>query len=436
MPFDVRCPECSAKLRLDEEPEPGTAIECPRCGSQFRAPRKGAASAEKPKPRAEKPRKQKSAGGGKKKKHKLRKLTAKKKKTNPVFLLAAIGFGFLGLILVGIAMVWFLNRAGRVQEMLTYVPATNTWVRGINVAQLSKYPGYKGELDKFYTPPIQEAVKEFARVAGREGEESFLDYLVVTRGETAGGPTATMYILRFRYAVPSGAGAELTDAREESAGGESFYRVGGRGAGLLRNAVCYLAPDGKIAVIKPSAGGSDAGWVSALIALHDEKTQTMGHEMNATTKTTVRGAIWLLVNRKGWLAAQSETTLKDLAVLQKATAASTTFGLWTTPGGSGVRFGAAMEMPDEETAAALPDAMREGPLGKGDESEPPNSMKQFQLFSQAKMRSELLQSLSYKSKGECAYVIFTLTGENARSGMSFFNSPELGLGGGGTRVGS
>src|SRR6478672_5774133 len=116
MAFDIRCPECKAKLRLDEAPDPDTLIECPRCGSQFAAPAAAAPAAD-----------------GKK--------SAKKKKTNPAVLLIAIFAGLVCIGLIGWGLHWFVGRAGKVEEMLTYVPGECNWARGVNTGQLAAYPG-------------------------------------------------------------------------------------------------------------------------------------------------------------------------------------------------------------------------------------------------------------------------------------------------------
>src|SRR5687767_9862017 len=109
MAYDVRCPECRAKLRLDEAPDPDTPIECPRCGSQFAAPDERAAA------RSDRPAgKKKAKGKVKPPPGSPRKRKAMKRRTNPAVLLIAIFFGFGGLIAIGFMMVYFLNRAGKV----------------------------------------------------------------------------------------------------------------------------------------------------------------------------------------------------------------------------------------------------------------------------------------------------------------------------------
>ena len=38
MAVELRCPDCRAKLRLPDEPEPGSDVECPECNAVFPAP--------------------------------------------------------------------------------------------------------------------------------------------------------------------------------------------------------------------------------------------------------------------------------------------------------------------------------------------------------------------------------------------------------------
>ena len=131
MAFDTRCPECKAKLQLDEAPDSDLPIECPKCGSLFRAPRPEGDK----KPKADKGSDDKKAKSGGKKPFVAKKKKAKKKRTNPVFLLAAIGFGFIALGVIFSTLIWLAGRAGRVEEMLTYVPGDANWARGVNVGQ-------------------------------------------------------------------------------------------------------------------------------------------------------------------------------------------------------------------------------------------------------------------------------------------------------------
>ena len=74
--------------------------------------------------------------------------------------------------------------------------------------------------------------------------------------------------------------------------------------------------------------------------------------------------------------------------------------------------------------------MREGPLGKGDESEPTNELKKAwgTITGDKKAWSEFMQYLDFRSKRECAYIVSSVSGDNAKKFMDMFNSPNIASG--------
>ena len=329
MAFDVRCPECQAKLRLDEAPDPDTPIECPRCGSQFTAPGKPArkekaARKEKPKPKGAMPNKRQ----------------VKKKKTNPFVLVGAIVMGFAALIGVGFLMVYVLNRAGKVEEMLTYVPDSCNWARGVNVSQLAKYPGYKAEVDKYMTAPVTAGAAELAAAAGHDPER-FVDYLVIAKNRGEGRGVATMYVFRTQRSIkPDAMGAGLNGA---TAQGDGTYKMSGSAPGILAGATVHM-PTSKLVVVIPPAAAS---MVNGSLAGKNGKDGTFAGTLDATSRIVVRGSIWLVVRATGglknYIAGMTAPVANDLKVIDTAGKGASTFGVWTTPGGNGVRVGAALQ---------------------------------------------------------------------------------------------
>jgi hypothetical protein len=418
MAFDIRCPECQAKLRLDEAPDPDTPIECPRCGSQFSAPR----SKPPRKEREKAPRKEKEKPKPKGAMPKKRKV--KKHKTNPFVLVGSIVAGFAALIGVGFLMVYFLNKAGKVEEMLTYVPESCNWARGVNVGQLSKYPGYKGEVDNYMTGAVTSAAGELAKAVGHDPDR-FVDYLVIAKNRGGGG---TMYVLRTQRSFkPDALGAGLSGATPR---GDGSYKLAGSAPGILSGATIHMPTNRLVVVIPPSAsamlGGSLAG--------KNGREGTFAGTLDDTGRTVVRGSIWLIVRAtgglKGYIAALTGSVASDFKTLDTAGKASSTFGVWTTPGGNGVRVGAALQCGSAKDANDLVRAMREGPLGKGDESEAPNELKKAwsTITSDKKAWSEFMQYASFKSSGACAYVVSGVSGENAKKFMQLYNSPTMATG--------
>ena len=422
MAFDVRCPECRAKLRLDEAPDPDTPIECPRCGSQFAAP-----DEEAPAKPARPAGKRKPKGKGKPPPGAPRKRKALKRKTNPFVLVLSIVGGFTFLIVSGFGLYTLMLRTGSVEEMLTYVPDSCNWARGVNVSQLAKYPGYKSEVDKYMTGPVVSAANELAGAAGHDPEK-FVDYLVIAKNRGGGG-NPTMYVLRTQRSFkPDELGAALTGATPQ---GDGAYKMPAGAPGILAGATVHMPTRRLVVVIPPNA----QSLVSGSLAGKDpaNKDRTFAGKLDATARVVMRGSIWLVIRATGGLSdyvkAMTKQVANDLKALDNAGQSATTFGMWTTPGGSGVRVGAAMQCSSPKEASDLVRAMWEGPLGKADESEPTNELKRaWQLAADKKAWGEFMQYLDFRSKRECAYIVSTVSGDNSKRFMDMFNNPTTGTG--------
>ena len=458
MPFETRCPECAAKLRLDDAPPAGTPIECSKCGTLFVPPRAakakaaaGAKPAKSGRPRDDdeedddaprKPAPKPTKSGLKKPKsitvdktanpnNKGKKRKAKKKVTNPVFLLASIAFGFGGLTVVFFTMIYFLNRAGKVEEMLTYVPADVNWVRGVNVGLMTKYPGYATEVNKFYTLEIKAATDHIAKAAGHDSD-AFLDYLMVAKQRPAGGGGGTMYVFRSSRSMKPDALAAGLGATEAPVNGERGFKFPANAPGVLAGATMIVPTNRIVAVFAP--GNLQGGMTSASTVGKGGKGDSFALKLNATGRVIIRGSMWLLMRNTGALANYLETSTKvvdkDFAAIFEKSKASPMFGVWSTPGGSGVRVGAAFECADKESAAAVAKSMKTGPLGKGDESEAPNQLKaaNLQFISNKKVFGEFMQNVEFLSQRECAYAVSSLAGEGAKAIMGSFNSTAMGVG--------
>ncbi len=455
MPFETRCPECTAKLSLDAAPPGGTPIECPKCGSLFVPPRaaktKVAAAAKSGKsgrPRDDdeddddtpRPAGKKSGGGIKKPKsikitktsnpnNTGKKRKAKKKVTNPVVVLVAIAFGFGVLTAIFASMIYFLNRAGKVQEMLTYVPAEVNWVRGVNVSLLAKYPGYAAEVTKFYRSDIKDAADHIAKAAGNDTAAP-LDYLIIAKHRQDASTTGTMYVFRMAKSMKPDALAAGLGASSAGVNGETGYKFGPGAPGILANATMIVPTSRIVAIIAP--GRLQGPMTSGATVGKGGKGDSFAAKLNATSKVVIRGSIWLLMRNTGHFSNYMDNSLKvvkdDFSMIADKSKGATMFGVWTSPGGSGVRIGAAFECADKATASAVVKSMYDGSLGKGDESEPTNQLKSAGLsfITDKKVFGEFMQYVEFKTSRECAYVISSLTGENAKRVLDTFNSPTMG----------
>ena len=453
MPFETRCPECAAKLRLDDAPPTGTPIECAKCGTLFVPPRAAKARATVPPGKSGRarppvddsdaedaaPRKPAKSGIKKPKSIKVEKTAnpnnkgkkrkAKKKVTNPIFLLGAIAFGACGLVVVFCTMVYYINRAGKVEEMMTFVPPDVNWVRGTNVSLLVKYPGYAAEVTKFYTPEIKAATDHLAKAAGHDPSE-FVDYLLVAKQR--GGAGGTVYVFRTGRSLKLDVFAAGLGATEAPVNGERGFKCGANAPGVLAGAVVIVPLPRIVVVVAP--GSNQAGMASASTVGKGGKGDSFAKKLNATGKVVIRNPIFLLMRNTGPLSNYMETSTKvidkDFAMIADKSKGATMFGIWTSPGGGGVRVGAAFECPDAESARAVAKSMKSGPLGKGDESEAPNQMRSanFQFVSNKKVFGEFMQNVQYLNTRECVYGVSDLTNENAKSMLSVFNNASMGLG--------
>ena len=418
MPFETRCPECAAKPA-----KPARSRD-----DDDDAPRKPAANPakagiKKPKSIAV----DKTANPN----NKGKKRKAKKKVTNPVFLLAAIGFGFAGLTVVFFTMIYFLNRAGKVEEMMTFVPADVNWVRGVNTSLMRKYPGYANEVQKFYTLEVKAATDKLAAAAGHDPGE-FLDYLMVAKLRSGGG-SGTMYVFRSARSIKPDVLAAGLGATESPVNGERGFKFPVTAPGILAGATMTLPTPRLVAIFAP--GPLQGSMAAASAAGRDGKGDSFALKLNATGRVVIRGSIWLLMRNTGALATYTEVSTKvvdrDFALIHEKSKAAPMFGVWSSPGSGGVRVGVAFECPDRQVAAAVVKSLRGGPLGKGDESEAPNQLKaaNVQFISTAKVFNEYMQNVDYLQQKECAYAVSTLAGEGAKAVMGSFNSTSMGTGG-------
>ncbi|OWK35017.1 hypothetical protein [Fimbriiglobus ruber] len=200
-----------------------------------------------------------------------------------------------------------------------------------------------------------------------------------------------------------------------------------------------VLPTPRLAVVVPPSSQQDAH-VRAAVAGKNGPKDTFAGTTDATSQIVVRGAIWIIVRETGGLSnymdATTEKVDKDLKAVRDKCLKAPTFGLWSTPGGNGVRFGAAFQCQSDKDARDLVKAMEDGPYGKGDESETGNQLKSAaSSLADRKTWSDFMQNLSFRSKDGCAYIVTTVSPENADRLMSMFNSPTMAIGDIGTAGG-
>jgi hypothetical protein len=191
-------------------------------------------------------------------------------------------------------------------------------------------------------------------------------------------------------------------------------------------------PTSRIVVVVPPGRGQEQ-LISGSTAGSSNKENSFAGSLNDTSRLAVRSSIWLVVRATGGLKDYPGSVTKpveqDFGRLHKQASASPTFAIWSSPGGAGVRLGTGIECGSAKEARDLVTYLQDGPMGKSDESEPPSSMRtSFSMISDKRSFGEFMQYLEFKTKGNCAYMVSKVSGDNTSRWMDLFNSPFMATG--------
>jgi predicted Zn finger-like uncharacterized protein len=421
----LKCPECGAKLRLSEPPAADEEVECPKCGTVFTPAGSAGGDAEEPAVAlapVPKPPKEKKPKGP-------RKRRAKVKKTNPYFLAILLGSALVLLVGLGIMFFWLFNKAGKVQEALLYVPAECNQARGINAGQIRKYPGYAAEVDKIVTPEIKAGAQELGTAAGLSGDE--MSDLVIIARSRKGGNTATVYVFRASKDVDAvKLGTGLGGAAEDQ-GGQTVYRLkSGSSGNILSGAVVY--PASKRVVVVCAAGPRQADMVRGAVAAKTAaKEDTFWGKIGTTGIKVSAGNIWVLVRNTDDLKYYAGSTADPMSEAFKSLAdemaKTPVFGMWTSFGAGGIRYGLALQASNPEKAKELVKYMEDGPLGKKDDADITSAMKKGYSQMGSKEFKEFLSNMKFTSSGDCAMILSKMTIEKGKQTADQINNGQLGV---------
>jgi hypothetical protein len=431
MAYQTRCPECQAKLKLEDTPASDEVLECPKCGNQFTTAAasaaarasgggdKAAKSAVETKTKNKK--KAKTGAEGKKKKKKV-----KKKKSNKAVMIL-MGLGGLAILASVIGIGYFIfGRVGKLDQIATYIPGDFNVVRGVNVGTISRYPGYIGEMDTQFGVGMKEVADQLAPAFGAEDGRSFTDIAVNAR-KKSGGVAGQMVIIRTRSSISPKDLASKFGA-EQNMDGQTYYKATG-GTGLMKNAAIF-APDSRHIVVV-MAGSSQEAVLRAAVGGNKQKDQMLVSKLGATGRKIASGHLWTMVFSNGDLAKYNsdmaelvgkEAVFKDLSEQLKS---GKIFGQWVTFG-TKVKVGVGCECADKDAAKRVANSLYEGPLGKGDDSELPNGVKNLSSVTSPKeFKSEFLANVKYSYSGECLFAEAPVNFEKGKQIITGFNNPSL-----------
>jgi hypothetical protein len=409
---------------LSDPPAADEEVECPKCGTVFTPAGSAGGEAEEPAVApvpAPKPPKEKKLKGP-------RKRRAKVKKTNPYFLAILLGGALVLLVCLGIMFWWLFNKAGKVQEALMYVPVECNQARGINAGQIRKYPGYAAEVDKIITPDIKAGATELAGAAGMSAEE-LSDYVVIARSRK-GGTTATVYVFRASKDVDGGKFTGLGAAENQN--GKTVYRMKAGSSGSILNGAVVYVPSNRVIVVVP-AGPRQADMIrgSAAVDKTTPKEETFWGKIGTTGAKIAAGNIWVLVRNTDDLKYYAGSTGDAMAEAFKSMAdemaKTPVFGMWTSFGAGGIRFGFALQASSPERAKELVKGFEDGPLGKKDDAEIPNGMKKGYSQSSSKEFREFLSNIRFTSSGDCAMILSKMSNEKGKQLADQVNGNQIGV---------
>jgi predicted Zn finger-like uncharacterized protein len=415
MAVEFRCPECRAKLRLADAPEPGEEVECPKCSHVFPAPDDGIEfrTAKKSRPADDGAKKKPARDEGdeppqKKPPQKApsekppaapRKRRVKKKEVNKTLLYSVVGGGVVVVGAIIALLVWYFNRVPVANQMLGYLPEDVTVASGVNVGHIQKYP----EFNK----TIQQATgdKTFWKAgdALNKATGADLDYAVY-----GSGPSGFVWVLRSKKEFDPDALKKLPGARSYSADGVTYYTADDPGG--FGGQVKAFAPNNRIAVFA-QASIPDHHFRNMLKANTANPDKTILGRTAPLARRITRGTWWVIsdtrvpapprdANAPG---AGQEAERSDLQrVLADESSKGKAWGFKASAGSKAIRFEVALWCRDSDTASELSKKWKESELAKGDEGTPPRWWKSGvgTRAGDGKVQTELLASLGFTRDGE------------------------------------
>ncbi|MBX9580748.1 MAG: zinc-ribbon domain-containing protein, partial [Gemmataceae bacterium] len=410
MAVELRCPDCRAKLRLAEAPEPGVEVECPKCQTVFPAPdpdtgevpddrsrkKRPDDGADRP---ADKPKPARKPGADPKATPKKRK--AKKQKTNKALLYTIVAVAVVFVGAVGGLLYWFFNRQPAAMEMMSYLPEDCWTASGGNIGHLQKYPEFFQRVEALYSG------QPFVSVAGAFGDalgQKTNDYLdSVVTGSTRGGGGYTV-VLRTKKEFDPGVLAKLPAAREVQADGGKYYQ-----ANVDGQSVRAFAPTRRLVVF--AAAGVPEGTLRTMMkANKGNEDKTLPGRAGALARRTVRGTAWVFFlleagdkpavreeGAGGGLSGDNALRTHGAALLSAAKGV----GMKASVGSRSVRAEVIFQYPDSDKAAEQYKKFKDSSLAKGDEEDPPKWWKELgNQVGNKKVQAELLSNVSATSSGE------------------------------------
>lgn len=409
MDVELRCPDCRAKLRLKDAPDPGTEVECPKCGTVFPAP--------EPEPEPEPRKAEKGEKKEKKSKKKAavapgapRKRRAKKRETSKAALIAVISTGVIMLLSVSGVLIWFFTRTSKSVEMMYYVPEDAQTAIGMNLGHAQKYPEFYKSVQQMNNGTDYKAAGDaIAKAVGTRDLDTLADYVVKANSISNG----SAIVFRTKEEFDEGALGKL-GGEKRTLDGKTYYVVAGLTDSGERQRV--FAPTNRLIVVSPESV-KEATFKKMLNGHADGRDKTLGVRMGELGKRVTRGTFWQMTVFDAALtgpqmeapaaatgAGGDDTRAQFVRTVLDTANGARGMGLKASLGSREVRFEVCVWYKDSEKSSSTARKWKDSELGKGDEGTPPKWFKeQTQGMGDRKVSAQLLSNIGFGASGEVFY---------------------------------
>ena len=414
MAVELRCPDCRAKLRLGETPDPGTDVECPECNAIFPAPDpdtgevpddRGERKAKKKKsgdeaPKKEAPKPEDAAKLGLKKAPKKRK--AKMKETNQKALILVIIGAVLFLSLVIGLLVWFFSRKPASYEMMNYLPEDATHAVGLNIGHMHKYSEFIKVVEPSYKElGFQKVIEALARALGLEAA-ALPDYMVEGWGKTSGA-----LVIRTKKEFDSADLKKLPGAQEGKKDGAIYYSVSPIPKLWGGAALKVFAPTKRLIVLCEYGTRDD---VFGKMMTGNRDGDTLNKRLGPLGKRITRGTFWTInvldtSNRPKAPEKKDDNSGAFLTIAASTASKARGMGFKASLGSRAVRFEVALWYEDSDVPSELKRKFKEDDLVKAQDDsslDPPKWWKDFadKFIGDKKVSNELMTQFGATSSGD------------------------------------
>jgi hypothetical protein len=460
MAVELRCPECKAKLRLPQAPEPDSEIECPKCGSVFPTDdnivHAGDAEDGDPAAKSKSDGDKKAAGEAEKSKtpaaqkpFKRKKRRAKKKKTNPVLLWGVIGSAVLIFGFASAVLLWFMLRTTPTQEMMSYLPDECDEVCGFSFGHLTKYVEFNKSCENIYNPKGFKKAADMLCEATGVNFAGLVDYIMQGEGRTGGTPGGQPVgstVIRTKIEFDPGVLKKFPGAQEGTMSGVKYYAISDipeLGYPSLR----VFAPSNRIVVFCP--GNLPEGKFKSLITGNKESADGgIFKRAGPLIKQVTRGTVWKFViygksvqkptppapktgQNGAMLESDDDNMKKEIVDLLNSCQG---MGYKASVGSRDVRFEWVIWYKDSDAASELVKKWKDKDWIKDDEKNPPRWWGTLASRSGGgkTAANSLRDNLGFRSSGETFSVRTALETKVFQNGMStMIQSVTQSQGGGG-----